>query len=151
MAQIADVLSIDRPSGRLGVLLSAIPRHGFEHHWEGEFTGLRGAAQGCEIRVRVRIGFYGDSLEGAGRAINFPADTPESDTEVTLSGSLDGDAVTLQMWFANALIGREAFVSTGVLSSDGREMAGDWSAGCFNPETCGCAGAGGAFLLKRID
>ena len=116
-------------------------------HWEGELEGNHGAPKGSTIRVKAQIGFDGSLIEGVGRAVNFPADaTPE----LALSGTRESDAVCVQVWFNGEPFGHQPFVCSGELTSDGREMAGDWSVACQNPDTCGCKGGGGRFRLKRI-
>ena len=151
MPTIIDTQVVARQHPGLVRLLEEAPRLGHEHNWEGELAGARGAAKGCAIRVKARIGFYGDMTEGVGRAVNFPADMAASDAEFTLSGTLDLDAVAFQIWFAGAPFGHQPFACAGVLGSDGREMTGDWSVGCLFPDACDCDGGGGTFHLKRID
>jgi hypothetical protein len=150
MPTIADTLVIDRPP-RLVRLLDWAPQLGHEHNWEGALSGLRGAAQNCEIGLKARIAFHGDLIEGVGRMVNRPEGMPDFNDGFTLSGTLIGDSVDFQLWFAEDLIAREPFAVSGQLSLDARDMVGDWTVRCFNPTTCGCDGGGGDFRLKRVD
>jgi hypothetical protein len=147
----ADLLSTTNLTPDLAPLLRGLPALSPEHYWEGEFTGARGAAQNCTIGVKAQIGFHGHLIEGAGRAVTFPAEFSDTDASFSLSGVLSFDSVSFQLWFGASQIRHEPFIGSGMLSSDGREIGGDWSVQCFDPETCGCEGGGGVFRLKRID
>jgi hypothetical protein len=118
-------------------------------NWEGELDGLKGAAKGSTIRVKARLGLDYAMVEGEGRAVNLSAGRNHADG-FSVSGVLAGAAVELQLFFSGEPFGRQPFICTGTLSEDGREMAGDWSLACLNPDTCGCKGGGGSFRLKRV-
>ena len=151
MPGTADILIVSRRPPHLARLLDRVPELGHEHHWEGEFTGVHGAASDCEIRVKASIAFHGDLLEGAGRLAYPPAGMPGFDDAFTVSGTIGAETVDFQLWFTAVELGREPIVSSGVLGADGREMSGDWSFQCFNSATCGCDGGGGTFRLRRVD
>ena len=148
-ATISTVLT--PPSRHLARLLSSVPDLGPEHHWQGEYTGVSGAAVGCCIRIDAHLAFHGSLIEGAGRLADTQTAIAGWNGSLTLSGTVSGDAVSLDLWMQPPEIGRVPFAGTGTLSSDAREIAGAWSTACFNPETCGCDGGGGKYWLRRID
>lgn len=136
---------------RVGRLLDRVPTLDHEHHWEGEFKGSHGAAEGSTIAIKARLAFRGELIDGNGRIVDGMSEKLDGPDSFTVGGTLDGDVVDLLLWFDAPLLGRSPFVGSGLLTSDAREIDGDWTVGCFNPATCGCDGGGGTFRLKRID
>lgn len=136
---------------RLATLLDGVPQLGREHHWEGELTGARGAAESAVLRVSAHIAFHGSLIEGAGRITNADGSIAWGRGEFTLSGGLSGDSIGFDLWLASGDAARVPLSVNGLLSADGREMSGDWSFTCFYPGACDCDGGGGPFRLQRID
>ncbi len=151
MTEKAEISTLTRRSPALHFLLEPTLDLARAPHWEGELTGTQGAPKGCVMRLEAQIDFNRHSIEGVGRAVNFPSDVPSSHAELTLSGSCSLETVMFEIWFSGTPYGHQPFCGAGTLGNDGREMSGDWSVACLTPDSCGCNGGGGTFRLKRID
>ncbi len=132
-------------------LIDRVPDLAPDHHWEGEFTGIAGSPKGSVIRIKARIAFHGPLLEGQGRCINWPASELAGQDGLSISGTVGAESLDFQLWFLAADLSRAAIRGCGVLGAQGHAMTGDWSIGCFNPDSCGCDGGSGTFHLRRVD
>ncbi|NJO55637.1 MAG: hypothetical protein HC834_03930 [Rhodospirillales bacterium] len=134
----------------IAALLDRVPALGPEHVWEGALDGASGSASSWTLKVRAHIAFHGGLIEGTGRMETPPAVDGAVDT-FGLVGTRDGDGVAFALWFDTPAISHVPIETTGRLSADGRTMTGDWTIGCFYPDTCGCTGGGGTYRLERVD
>ena len=135
----------------LSRLLETSPVLERRRRWEGELTITRAVNPGFVFRVVADIAIHGELIEGTGRSHTMPYDLSGRDAEFTLAGTSAAGALAFQVWFAAAEWRARPFIASGHLSSDGRQMSGDWSTQCMQPRTCGCDGLGGPFRLHRID
>lgn len=140
-----------RRGARVLELIDRAPALDHEHHWEGEYFGHHGSASGSTVAVKARLAFHGEVIDGAGRLIDGLNDVLDGKYGFDVDATRVADVVELHLWFEAEVLARAPFVCTGLLTGDGREISGDWTVGCFDPDTCGCDGGGGTFRLKRID
>jgi len=116
--------------------------------WEGKLLGATGSAADREVFVQAELRVVGQLIEGEGRAPKFPR--PQPNSRFALDGVVEGGKVEMAMWFEAELVSSIPFLLSGELDHEQRSIKGEWSCGCFQPETCACGGARGTFHLYRV-
>ena len=116
--------------------------------WEGKLLGEAGSAADREVFVQAEMRIVGNLIEGEGRSPKFPK--PQPGSRFSLDGVVEGGRVEMALWFEAEQVSRIPFLLTGEVDAEGRSIRGEWSCGCFQPETCACTGARGTFHLRRV-
>jgi hypothetical protein len=119
-----------------------------EHEWEGEFNGSSGSARRLVFTMRAALVVTSGVVEGNGRARDFPYQINEP-RDLIITGTRSDQLIAMELWFDARFLARTPFVCMGLLSTDERQILGDFSLACFTG--CGCHGGAGRFVLRRVD